>query len=58
MRAEILFMDEPAIFLDGRARTALLEAMARLRNEQISLVVASHDSHLIDLCADRGLELG
>jgi energy-coupling factor transport system ATP-binding protein len=58
MRAEILFMDEPAIFLDGRARRALLEAMARLRSEQIALVVASHDSHLIDLCTDRSLDLG
>jgi energy-coupling factor transport system ATP-binding protein len=40
--AEIYLLDEPALFLDGSAGRAILRAVRRLAEREISLLIASH----------------
>lgn len=47
VRAELLLLDEPTIFLDGAARARLLDAIERLRSEGTTLVVSSHDRRFL-----------
>lgn len=52
-QAELVLMDEPFAGLDTPSRAELLDVMARLRAEGVSLVVATHD---LDVAA-RGVDL-
>jgi cobalt/nickel transport system ATP-binding protein len=48
MQPEILLLDEPSMFLDGRGRRELIKLLAELAGTQI---IASHDLEMIlDLC--------
>ena len=51
--AELILLDEPALFLDGRARACLLQAIYNLISRGVTIVVASHDALLIESLATR-----
>lgn len=49
----IALLDEPTRGMDRAARRALARALARLRADGCSIVVATHDEHLVAEVADR-----
>jgi len=51
--AQLFFLDEPTIFLDGAARRRLLSALDRLSARGGTTVVASHDRTFLAECTDR-----
>lgn len=55
LEAPVLLLDEPTIFLDGRARRALLDVLASLAGAGTSVLIASHDRALLDSFADRSI---
>mgnify|MGYP001024944012 CR=1 FL=1 len=55
--AELVFLDEPTIFLDGAARARLRDLLVRLRDDGATVVVASHDSRFFVPLCDRVIAL-
>lgn len=55
--AELVLLDEPALFLDGRARDRLLEALDNLISRGVTIAVASHDTSFIESIATRTIIL-
>jgi energy-coupling factor transport system ATP-binding protein len=49
----LVLLDEPTRGMDADARTALIHAVARLRDAGSAIVLATHDSNLRDALADR-----
>lgn len=55
--AELVLLDEPALFLDGRARSSLVRAVEDLIDRGVTIAVASHDTSLIESFASRTVTL-
>lgn len=55
--AGLYCFDEPLLFLDGRARRLVVEAIGRLRDQRASVVIASHDPSLLRNITDRVIRL-
>lgn len=55
--AEILFLDEPTIFLDGAGVAAVCSLLERLHQTGKSAVIASHDKYFLAKACDRVVEL-
>jgi cobalt/nickel transport system ATP-binding protein len=58
MEPDILALDEPTAGLDPRSSTQLIDIFFRLKDEGKTLLVATHDMHLVDEIADRIVVLG
>ena len=58
MEPDILVLDEPTAGLDPRSSTQLIDIFFRLKDEGKTLLVATHDMHLVDEVADRIIVLG
>jgi len=54
----ILILDEPTAGLDPRSSTQLIDIFFRLKDEGKTMLVATHDMHLVEEVADRILVLG
>jgi len=54
----ILILDEPTAGLDPRSSTQLVDIFFQLKDEGKTLLVATHDMHLVDEIADRLVILG
>ena len=54
----ILIMDEPTAGLDPRSSTQLIDIFFRLKDEGKTMLVATHDMHLVEETADRIIVLG
>lgn len=52
-RPDQVLLDEPTRGMDTSARTALVQLIARLRDDGASVVLATHDAALRDAVADR-----
>jgi len=52
-RPGLVLLDEPTRGMDAHARSALMHAVARLRDEGSAIVLATHDARLRDALADR-----
>ena len=57
LSAELVLLDEPALFLDGRARSLLLKALEDLISSGVTIAVASHDTSFIESIATRTRKL-
>ncbi len=55
--AEIFLLDEPALFLDGKAGMQLFEALGRLKSRDVGIVAASHEPRFHGLFSDRLIRL-
>ena len=55
--AELVLLDEPALFLDGRARKSLVKAIMGLIDSGATLAAASHDASFIESIATRTLAI-
>lgn len=55
--AELYYLDEPTLFLDGRARSMLAAALARLKSRGLTALIASHESRFICSATDRQISL-
>jgi energy-coupling factor transport system ATP-binding protein len=53
----LILLDEPTRGMDATARSALVTAVARLRNQGSAIVLATHDAKLRDALADRVIDL-
>lgn len=51
--AELYLLDEPTLFLDGRARRMLGDALDGIISGGASLVIASHEQDFLEGCTDR-----
>ncbi len=51
--AELILLDEPALFLDSRARSRLMKAIEDLIVSGVTIAIASHDTALIESLATR-----
>ncbi len=51
--AEFVLLDEPALFLDARARARLIQALEGLISSGVTIALASHDTPLIESLATR-----
>jgi cobalt/nickel transport system ATP-binding protein len=58
MEPDILVLDEPTAGLDPRSSTQLIDIFFRLKDEGKTLLVATHDMHLVDEIAERIVVLG
>jgi energy-coupling factor transport system ATP-binding protein len=56
-RPDIVLLDEPTRGMDEAARSALIKAVARLRDQGSAIVLATHDARLRDALADRVVEV-
>jgi energy-coupling factor transport system ATP-binding protein len=56
-RPDLVLLDEPTRGMDEVARTALINAVARLRDQGSAIVLATHDARLRDALADRVVEV-
>ena len=54
----LVLLDEPTRGMDAAARAALVELVARLRDEGASIVLATHDEDLRAALADRVVRVG
>ncbi len=54
----ILMMDEPTAGLDPRSSTQLIDMFFQLKDEGKTMLVATHDIHLVEEIADRVIVLG
>jgi cobalt/nickel transport system ATP-binding protein len=54
----ILMMDEPTAGLDPRSSTQLIDMFFQLKDEGKTMLVATHDIHLVEEIADRVIALG
>lgn len=54
----ILMLDEPTAGLDPRSSTQLIDIFFQLKDEGKTMLVATHDMHLVDEIADRIVVLG
>ncbi len=57
LQPKVLCLDEPTSALDKENTLLLVEELKRLKQEGITLVITSHDTFLVDACADTVLEL-
>lgn len=55
--AEIFFLDEPTLFLDGTARNMVANALSGLRSRGITTMIASHEPRFIHSSAERCISL-
>lgn len=55
--ARLFLLDEPTLFLDGAARSRLVEALDRLVAAGVSLVIASHDTRFVGSRTERCITL-
>jgi cobalt/nickel transport system ATP-binding protein len=58
MEPPILLLDEPTAGLDPRSATQLMDILFRLKHEGKTMLVATHDMHLVEEVADRVIVLG
>ena len=56
-KPDLVLLDEPTRGMDAQARTALISAVARLRDQGSAIVLATHDARLRDALADRVVEI-
>ena len=56
-RPDLVLLDEPTRGMDAQARTALVHAITRLRDQGSAIVLATHDARLRDALADRAIEI-
>jgi energy-coupling factor transport system ATP-binding protein len=54
----IAVLDEPTRGMDDAARDALCRAVLRMRAAGTSIVIATHDKHLVAALADRTIAVG
>ena len=54
----IALLDEPTRGMDDAARNALCRAVERMRADQSSVVIATHDRNLVAALADRIIAVG
>jgi energy-coupling factor transport system ATP-binding protein len=54
---KLLLLDEPTRGLDAESRVKLAEVLRGFAERGAGVLLVTHDRHLIDLCADRVLEL-
>ncbi len=55
--AELYYLDEPTLFLDGKARSMLAAALARLKSRGLTALIASHESRFIRSATERQISL-
>jgi len=58
MNPGILLLDEPTAGLDPRSSTQLIDILFTLKDEGKTMLVATHDMHLVEEVADRVIVLG
>lgn len=58
MNPSILLLDEPTAGLDPRSSTQLIDVLFKLKDEGKTMLVATHDMHLVEELADRIIVLG
>jgi energy-coupling factor transport system ATP-binding protein len=56
-RPDLVLLDEPTRGMDAQARTALMHAITRLRDQGSAIVLATHDARLRDALADRVIDI-
>jgi energy-coupling factor transport system ATP-binding protein len=56
-RPDLVLLDEPTRGMDAHARSALMHAVARLRDAGSAIVLATHDAPLRDALADRVIDI-
>jgi energy-coupling factor transport system ATP-binding protein len=56
-RPDLVLLDEPTRGMDAQARTALVHAITRLRDQGSAIVLATHDARLRDALADRVIDI-
>ena len=54
---EVLLLDEPTSALDRQSLEVLLEKLQELKREGVSILMSSHDPHLIQDLGDRHFEI-
>ncbi len=52
-RPEILFLDDPLAFMDREGSRQLMAKIEQFRDEGATIIMATHDSHLIKNMTDR-----
>ncbi len=57
LQPRVLCLDEPTSSLDEENTRLLVEELQQLKQEGITLVITSHDSSLVNACADTILKL-
>jgi energy-coupling factor transporter ATP-binding protein EcfA2 len=55
--AELFLLDEPTLFLDGRARMLFAETLDLIRTSEAAMVVASHDIRFLRSLTDSIVEI-
>ncbi|UCF04282.1 MAG: ATP-binding cassette domain-containing protein [bacterium] len=55
--AEMYLFDEPTLFLDGRSLQCVVDAIRRLRERGVSIVIASHEPAFLRCITDRVITL-
>jgi energy-coupling factor transporter ATP-binding protein EcfA2 len=55
--AELYYLDEPTLFLDGRARAMLDAALHNLNSKGLTCMIASHESRFIQVSTQRQISL-
>jgi cobalt/nickel transport system ATP-binding protein len=58
MNPEVLLFDEPTAALDPRTQSWLVQLIGQLRAAGKTIVMATHDLHVLDAIADRALVFG
>jgi cobalt/nickel transport system ATP-binding protein len=58
MHPDILLLDEPTAGLDPRSATHLIDVLFDLKDKRKTMVVATHDMHLVEQISDRVIVLG
>jgi cobalt transport protein ATP-binding subunit len=58
MSPTIMLLDEPTAGLDPRSSTQLIDILFTLKDEGRTMLVATHDMHLVEEVADRVIVLG
>jgi energy-coupling factor transport system ATP-binding protein len=57
MNTPVVVLDEPTFGLDTTLKRALAAALMRMRDENRTIVVATHDEEFASLCADRSVSI-
>lgn len=57
LQPKVLCLDEPSSSLDEDTTRLLIEVLYKLKQKGITLIITSHDTSFVSLCADSVLEL-
>jgi len=57
MKPRVIALDEPTTGLDAQESAEIMETLGRLRRDGHTIIMVSHDMHLVEDCADRIVEM-